>query len=220
MDGLIQAKEEILEHGSIITGQSRQLIDLVRQILLFAATDNGSTHYVLRPLSVSEIMECVKKDVAVLVSSEGFTLQESIEQGLPSVMGDLRALSHCLQNLIANSVKYSGKSRWIGISASYHDPGHHEEVCITVSDRGLGISESELPHIFEPFYRSAKSVDAQIHGTGLGLAVANRIAEAMGGRLSVKSKVNVGSSFTLHLNVVKQEVSTAEEQQPVLTESR
>jgi signal transduction histidine kinase len=220
MDGLIQAKEEVMEHGSIITGQSRQLIDLVRQILLFASTDNGSTRYVLRPLGVSEILDCVKKDVALLVAGEGFTLQERIEPGLPAVMGDVRALSHCLQNLIANAVKYSGKSRWIGISASFHNFGHYEEVRITVSDRGLGISESELPHIFEPFYRSAKSVDAQIHGTGLGLAVANRIAEAMGGRLSVKSKVNVGSSFTLHLNVARQERPIPEERQPVLTESK
>jgi signal transduction histidine kinase len=220
MDGLIQAKEEVIEHGSIITGQSRQLIDLVRQILLFASTDNGSTRYTLRPLGVSEILECVKKDVAVLVAGEGFTLEERVEPGLPPVMGDLRALSRCLQNLIANAVKYSGKSRWIGISASLHALGQHEEVRIIVSDRGLGISESELPHIFEPFYRSAKIVDAQIHGTGLGLAVANRIAEAMGGRLSVKSKVDVGSSFTLHLNVARQGVSSAEEQQTVLTESR
>jgi signal transduction histidine kinase len=132
-------------------------------------------------------------------------------------MGDLQAISHCLQNLISNAVKYSGKSLWIGISASSHYRGSHDEIWITVQDRGVGIGESDLAHIFEPFYRSAKSVDAQIHGTGLGLAVAARIAEAMGGGLSVRSELEVGSAFTLHLRVAKQ--WTAREEQPALSQS-
>ena len=203
-DGLIQAKQDLIEHGSIITDQARQLIDLVRQILMFASADGGTNPYSVRPLAVSEILECVRKDVAVLVDGSGFDIEQDVEDGLPFVMGDLRALSHCLQNLIANAVKYSGKSRWIGISASTHYmASHSEEVWVSVQDRGVGISESDLPHIFEPFYRSAQSVDAQIHGTGLGLAVAKRIAEAMGGRLSVTSEVDVGSVFTLHLHVAK-----------------
>lgn len=204
LDGLILTKQDLIEHGSIITGQARQLIDLVRQILMFASTDSGTNHYSVRPLNVSEVLQSVRKDVAVLVESSGFDVEEHVEAGLPFVMGDKRALSHCLQNLIANAVKYSGESRWIGISASAHHTGTHtDEILIRVQDRGVGISESDLPHIFEPFYRSPKSVDAQIHGTGLGLAVAKRIAEAMGGRLSVASEVDVGSVFTLHLRVAK-----------------
>jgi len=206
LDGLILAKQDLIEHGSIITGQARQLIDLVRQILMFASTDSGTNTnpYSVRPLSVTEILQSVRKDVAVLVESSGFDVEEHVEAGLPFVMGDKRALSHCLQNLIANAVKYCGRIRWIGISASAHYIGSNsEEIRICVQDRGVGISESDLAHIFEPFYRSAKSVDAQIHGTGLGLAVAKRIAEAMGGRLSVTSEVDVGSVFTLHLRVAK-----------------
>lgn len=204
MDGLLTEHSDVIEHGSIITVQTRQLIDLVKQILLFASTDNGTNRYSLRALSISEVVQCVRKDVAVLVEGGGFTLHEQLEPGLPFVMADLRGVSHCLQNLIANAVKYSGNSRWIGISASLHGVGnHHEEVWISVSDRGVGISEADLQHVFEPFYRSAKSVDAQIHGTGLGLAVAKRIAEAMGGRLTVMSEVDVGSTFTLHLTVAR-----------------
>ena len=68
-----------------------------------------------------------------------------------------------------------------------------------MQDHGPGINSAELRHIFEPFYRSPRAVRAQIHGTGLGLTVAARMAEAMGGRLSVTSEVGVGSTFTLHL---------------------
>ena len=138
----------------------------------------------------------------MLVEGAGFTVEQQVQAGMPYVMGDLLALSHCLQNLILNAVKYSGNNRWIGISASVHEvENHHKEVRISIQDHGSGISSSELPYIFKPFYRSPKVVDAQIRGTGLGLAVAKRIAEAMGGRLSVTSEVDVGSTFTLHLPV-------------------
>jgi len=202
MDGLVQTKTDSIAHGSIITSQARQLTDLVKQILLFASTENRTNRYTLRPLQVLGILESVRKNVAVLVEGTGFEVEQQVQSGLPDVMGDLPALSHCLQNLILNAVKYSGKNRWIGISASVHEAKNHiKEVRISVRDRGFGISSSDLPHIFEPFYRSPEVVDAQIHGTGLGLAVAKRIAEAMGGRLSVTSEVGVGSTFTLHLAV-------------------
>jgi len=202
MDGLAQTKADSITHGSIITSQARQLTDLVRQILLFASTENGTNRYTLRPLQVSGILQSVRENVAVLIEGIGFNVEQQLQADLPYVMGDLSALSQCLQNLISNAVKYSGENRWIGISASVHEvKNHHKEVRISVQDHGPGISSSELPHIFEPFYRSPNVVDAQIHGTGLGLAVAKRIAEAMGGKLSVTSKVGVGSTFTLHLPV-------------------
>jgi signal transduction histidine kinase len=200
VDGLVQARADLIAHGSIITSQTRQLIDLVKQILLFASTENGMNRYTLRPLQVLQILQCVRKNVAVMVEGAGFNVKQEVPAGLPYVMGDLSALSHCLQNLIVNAVKYSGRSRWISISAVVHETeNHHKEVRISVQDHGAGISSSELPHIFEPFYRSPKVVDAQIHGTGLGLTVAKRIADAMGGRLSVVSEVGVGSTFALHL---------------------
>jgi signal transduction histidine kinase len=199
-DGLAQTKADLITHGSIITSQARQLTDLVKQILLFASTQNGTNRYTLRPLQVSGILQSVRSNVEVLVEGNGFNVEQQVQADLPYVMGDLSALSQCLQNLISNAVKYSGSNHWIGISASVHEAkNHHKEVRISVQDHGSGIGSSELPHIFEPFYRSPSVVDAQIHGTGLGLAVAKRIAEAMGGRLSVASKVGAGSTFTLHL---------------------
>jgi signal transduction histidine kinase len=114
-------------------------------------------------------------------------------------MADLAVVSQCLQNLIVNAVKFSGESRWIGIRARAEDLGARSELQISVQDKGIGISSADLPHIFEPFFRSPEVNAAQIHGTGLGLTLARQIAEAMGGRLTVTSKPGVGSVFTLHL---------------------
>lgn len=199
-DGLVQTRSDMIAHGSIITSQARQLTDLVRQILLFASTESGTTRYKMRPLQVSAILRSVRENVAVLVDAAGFRLEEHVEPEMPCVLGDLQAISQCLQNLVSNAVKYSGKSGCVGLSASVQETkGHQKDIQISVQDHGPGISAAELAQIFKPFYRSPRVVDAQIHGTGLGLAVAKRIAEAMGGTLTVKSEVGVGSTFTLHL---------------------
>jgi signal transduction histidine kinase len=74
-----------------------------------------------------------------------------------------------------------------------------DEVQIAVSDRGRGIDAQDLPHVFEPFYRGRFAIDRQIHGNGLGLSLVKRIADAHGGRVSVRSSSDQGTTFTLHL---------------------
>src|SRR5581483_7063848 len=139
-----------------------------------------------------------------LLKEADFTVEPQIEPGLPEIMGDLAALSQCLQNLIVNAVKYGGNARWIGVRANLAAAEHgRKEVCISVQDRGIGIAPDDVQRIFEPFYRSPAVTAAQIHGTGLGLPVAKSMAEAMGGRLTVDTELGIGSIFTVHLQVAK-----------------
>jgi signal transduction histidine kinase len=122
-----------------------------------------------------------------------------------------------LHNLISNAVKYGGDDRQITLR-SFTSPGPQRssrEVRISVADRGIGIDSSEIDHIFDPFYRSPRVNAAQIHGTGLGLSLAKRIAESMGGRISVSSELSTGSTFTLHLQIAK-----GEDVQMVMASSR
>jgi signal transduction histidine kinase len=192
-------------YGSLITAQARQLIDLVDQILLFGSMKEGRKGYYLQPLQVREVLEDVRRNTLATFQSSGFTVEWQVPEALPWVLGDPKALSRCLQNLIGNAAKYSGKSRWIGVCAEVYEATHRDkEIRIKVKDRGLGISPSELDRIFEPFYRSPNVLAAQIHGTGLGLSVARHIAEAMGGRVSVTSEVGVGSVFILHLRIAEE----------------
>ncbi|HEY6253355.1 MAG TPA: HAMP domain-containing sensor histidine kinase [Candidatus Angelobacter sp.] len=200
IDGVVAGKQQLSQYGIEIKNQARHLIKLVEQILLFSATRNKGHHYSLRPLRVSDVIETALKDTAGLIEENRFTVEREVAPNLPPIMGDLPALSHCLQNLITNAVKYGGDARWMRISAKANDAsGQYDEVQVSVEDKGLGISAGELRRIFEPFYRS-RSVDAgQIHGTGLGLSLARDIAAAMGGRLTVTSEPGKGSCFTLYL---------------------
>jgi len=202
-DGLVEGKAEMKKYCAVIQDQSRQMSGLVDHILLFASTEDRKNRFVMKGLSVGQILESVLASTKELAQGAGFEIETHVEADLPMVTGDLAAISQCLQNLVGNAIKYSGSSRWIGIHAftAPVESGGRREVRISVSDRGIGIERSELEHVFEPFYRSPRVSALQIHGTGLGLSLAKRIAQTMGGRLSVVSEPSAGSTFTLHLPV-------------------
>jgi signal transduction histidine kinase len=207
-------------YGSIITSQARQLIDLVDQILLFVSMKGGNENYFLQPLDLTEVLDQVRRSTAALFDQRGFAVDFHTQESLPRVLGDIRLLSQCLQNLIGNAVKYSGGSRRISVSSDCEElGGSGKEVRISVHDWGIGISSEELPNVFEPFYRSPRVVAAQIHGTGLGLAVTKHLVEAMRGRVSVVSEEGVGSVFTLHLRIAEESLpeSGAEVENAVTT---
>jgi len=131
-------------------------------------------------------------------------VEERIPEELPPVMADPTLLVQCVQNLIVNAIKYRGESKWVGLSAELHtDSGHANEIWIHVQDHGVGISESDLHHIFDPFYRSPEMLGSHVQGTGLGLTVAKHCITEMGGRLIVASALHEGSTFTVQLPVAE-----------------
>lgn len=200
-DGLPADKDRLREEGTIIVSQAMRLMNLGDQLLLYASTENP--RHDMRKLSAAEVIDDALKNTSVLVQQGEFSLERDIQPGLPALCGDLSLLSQCLQNLISNAVKYSGQSRWVGVSALVAETlrAGQKEIQIRVRDCGLGISAQDLPHVFEPFYRSRRPAVSRIRGSGLGLSIAKSCAEACGGLLSVASEEGAGCVFTLHLPV-------------------
>ncbi len=204
-DGVVGSKEQVSRYGSVIRRQSRQITELVNQILLFASTKERHQRLVVHPLQVEKLVAAVVESSGQMLRDANFQAEQQVPPNLPEVAADDNALSQCLQNLVANAVKYGGAARWLCVRAvAGEGSGHVPEVRISVEDKGIGIDASEISRIFEPFYRSPAVTEAQIHGTGLGLSVAKSLVEAMGGKLTVKSKRGAGSTFTLHLPVAKE----------------
>jgi signal transduction histidine kinase len=202
-DGVITVPEAVVRYGGIVRRQSRNMTELVDKILMFASTEDRRLHQTLEPLNIGSAVEELLNTFETRIRDAGFSITTEIEPGLPPVLGNRVAIGQCLNSLIDNAIKYSGTSREIELravaaplSSSRSVPG----VQITVFDRGSGIDASDMPRIFEPFYRSPRVQAAQIHGTGLGLSLARRMAESMGGKLTARSEVGRGSAFTLHLN--------------------
>jgi len=210
-DGFALSREGLFEQGSVITDQANQLMAIVDQVLLFAATRQAKPTYFLREIYVNDVIEEALRSTQSLIEGAGFSVETKIEADLPPVIADLSVLSQCLQNLIVNAVKYSTTNNWISISARM-DPDENT-VLMSVQDRGIGIDRADLTHIFDPFYRSPQVVGARIQGTGLGLSIAKRSAEVFGGQLTVSSQIGVGSVFTVHMPIagaVRHEASSTE----------
>jgi len=202
-DGVIVAEQQMKQYGTLIREQGRRLAEMVEQILLFAGQEKGSRRYEFRPVSMNEVIDAVLAESAPLIEAAGFTVEKHVEGNLAPVMADTGALAVCIRNLISNALKYGAANRWMGIWAATGAGGEESEIQVTVEDRGPGIEADDLHHIFEPFYRGNAGATVQTYGTGLGLSLAKDIAEAMGGRLSVRSAPGQGSSFTLHLPVFR-----------------
>jgi two-component system sensor histidine kinase SenX3 len=210
-DGVVTNERQLVRYATVIKNQSKQLIHLVEQVLLFAATRQSRQHYNLRPLQVSEVIDAVCENTASLAKRGNISVERRIQPNLPLVNADFAALSQCLQNLITNAVKYGGSGRWIGIRTGVAAEGPDaSEVRITVEDKGIGIDSEAMRHIFEPFYRSPVVAGSQIRGTGLGLTLAKGMVEAMGGRLTVVSETGNGTAFTIHLPIPVQSDSVRE----------
>jgi signal transduction histidine kinase len=203
VDGVVEDEKQLLRYGGMIRTQARRLHHLVEQVLRFAAIQRRTTSYTIRQLKIADVIDEVLENMAILITASGFTVERMIDPHLPMVRADFGVLSQCLENLISNAVKYGGESKWIGIQATLSDEEAKEPMInVTVEDHGIGVDPQELRYIFEPFYRSPKVLESQVHGTGLGLALAKNFARTMGGGLTVASKPGKGSAFTIHIPAV------------------
>ncbi|HXG55142.1 MAG TPA: ATP-binding protein [Vicinamibacterales bacterium] len=149
---------------------------------------------VARPaLQLSEVVTEAADLIVALAEAADLAVDVSIESGI-FVRGDAVRLQQVVLNLGENAVKYSHAGGRIAIGLTRHG----SDAVLTVTDSGVGIDHSDLPHIFERFYRSRRAGHGA-EGTGLGLAIARRIVEAHGGRIAVQSRPNAGASFTVRL---------------------
>ena len=195
--GVVEDPERVRRYGDAIQIEGRRLGEMVERVLHFAGIEAGR---VARSPVAIEPLVAEAVDAALAHERETFTVERNISADLPQVLGDATALRSAIQNLVANAMKYGGADRWIGIRADFaHEGRHRREVRITVEDHGGGVDPADLPHIFEPFYRGADATTRQIQGSGLGLALVRRIAEAHRGRVTVVTRAGAGSAFTLHL---------------------
>lgn len=198
-DGLVD-RESLREEGLHIIEQATRLMNLGDQILLYASAKRNGPRREMCELTADEVVDNAVNSTLVLLNQSHVVLERDIEPGLPHLHGDLFLLTQCVQNLISNAVKYGAESRWVGISAVLGESyGIGPDIRIGVRDRGPGINNEDLQHVFEPFFRGRRAAVSKIPGSGLGLSIAKRYAEGCGGSLSVASEEGVGCVFTLHM---------------------
>ncbi|HEV8157703.1 MAG TPA: HAMP domain-containing sensor histidine kinase [Pyrinomonadaceae bacterium] len=200
-DGVVNEEKQVLLYGNLIKREGKKLSAMVEQILAFAGARSGNRKYDLRQTNVEEIIEAALSECKSLIDEKDFSIEKEIAENLPNVIADKAALSQAIQNLIANSIKYGNGNKWLKITAQ----NGGDKIKIAVEDRGIGIAPKDLKHVFEPFFRSERVIDEQIHGNGLGLSLVKQTVEAHGGTIEVKSEIGKGSRFTIELKSKKVE---------------
>ena len=203
-EGVVQDHPQVKKYGDLVRVEGRRLSDMVEQILELAGIHSGQRSFALRPVPVLPLLHDVVRSSSTLIDDAGIDVEFDVPETLPPVLGEDAALRRVFQNLVGNAIKYGASGRWIGVS------GRHDgrEVAISVADRGIGIPPAEQARIFDAFYRAPNVVDLQIQGAGLGLSLVQRIVEAHGGRISVRSTEGAGSIFTVHLPAASEELVT------------
>jgi heavy metal sensor kinase len=174
--------------------QAQRLRRIVEMLLFLARADAESLTPQLEPLSLSSWLEECRTRWSTHARADDLRMDCPADDPL-SVRAQAALLDQLVDNLLENACKYSPAGTPITLRLGRE----RDRVFLSVADKGCGIPAEDLPHIFEPFYRSASARRLGIGGVGLGLAVARRIAVALGGSLDVKSTVPGGSQFTLRL---------------------
>ena len=124
---------------------------------------------------------------------------------VPRVQGDAGVLQSALQNAVGNAVNYGTKGSTVEIDLA----ATPRTVRVTVADRGIGIDASDLPQVFEPFFRGRRAVESRVRGSGIGLSVVQRIVEAHGGEVGLAARDGGGVVLTVELPALPDAEATA-----------
>jgi signal transduction histidine kinase len=178
--------------------ETEKLSQLVDNVLDFARLESGRSVFQLQRIDMAEVAREALETFRPRLEHQGFKVEVEIPAHLPAVMGDERALTQCLLNLLDNAVKYSRDRRELRISAGTRE----SRVTVSVADRGIGIEPGDQHRVFEKFVRLETGLVHDVKGAGLGLALVNQIMRAHHGHVELVSTPGGGSTFTLVLPVV------------------
>ena len=186
------------EYGDFIETESRRLTQLINNILDFASIESGRKTYRFERSDLREVVEATLRTFEVRLRKEGFRLHlEGIDAPLPTVVIDAGDIGRSLSNLLDNAIKYSRDARDIGVSLRRDG----DFIVISVRDHGIGIPRSEQRKIFDRFHRVSTGLVHDVKGSGLGLAIVRHIVEAHHGKVTVESRPDEGSTFSIHLPI-------------------
>ncbi len=175
-----------------IESEVKRMTRLVGDLLLLAQADSGRLPLVETPVELGTLALEVYRQAKVLATQVELKLDRI---DAVRVMGDADRLKQLLLNLVTNAIKYTTAGGKIAISV-VHEGAY---VFLKVSDTGIGIPKDDLAHIFDRFYRVDKARAREMGGAGLGLSIAQWIAEAHHGRIWAESEVGKGSVFTVQI---------------------
>ena len=177
----------------------RRLLGLINDVLNYAKVDAGRVEYDIRPTPVREAFEATEPVIQPLAAAKGIVLEVEACDAALVAAADPDKLQQVLVNLLSNAVKFTEPGGRVMAACDGHDGQDEGVLRIRVRDTGVGIPADRLDAIFDPFVQVDTRLTRTAGGTGLGLAISRDLARGMGGELTARSEIGVGSEFTLTL---------------------
>ncbi|KTC85937.1 two-component sensor histidine kinase [Legionella drozanskii LLAP-1] len=184
------------EYLGDILSSSRHLLQLINDILDLAKVESGKMEFHPETIDINQVITEVCDILRTLIAKSKIHLSIDVDPHINKIIIDPAKLKQVLYNYISNAIKFTQDEGTIAIRVS---PEGADFFRLEVEDSGIGISEKDIPKLFAEFQQLDSSLNKKYQGTGLGLALTRRIAEALGGEVGVKSVVAKGSTFYIIL---------------------
>jgi len=181
--------------------ETRRLERLINDLQELSKAEAGYLPIKLEAVNLRPLLESLVQKFSDQLLEDGPVLRLECPDQLPPVRADIDRVEQVLVNLIGNALTYT-KAGSITVRAWREPEGANRLVprlWIAVIDTGIGIAPQDLPHVFERFWRAEKSRNQHTGGTGIGLAISQRLIELQGGQIEVESQLGVGSTFRFYL---------------------
>lgn len=196
-DGDLNEKQS--RYVELAERSSRILLEHINDVLQIERLDSGDREVEIEPFDLNDFAPSLLDSLRPLADQSMVQLRHVHEGATNLVFGDQRALRQVLTNLIGNAIKYSSSGEVILRTKSSAVDGNQANVKFAVEDSGIGISKNDQEHIFDDFVTLGSPYERTTTGTGLGLGIARRLVNRMGGALTCESDVGKGSTFAFEV---------------------
>lgn len=212
MNGILGFSEVLLdtelnteqrEYAQVLHSSGQNLLTIINDVLDFSKIEAGRMELMVAPFSPRVLVGEVAKLYAENARAKGIALEIDVDAGVPSlVVGDMARLRQVISNLVNNAVKFTSAGQVVIAAAAPRVPAEGTVTLrIAVRDTGIGVEESSVGRLFEPFTQADGSITRQFGGTGLGLAICKRLVDLMKGRIGASGKPGEGSEFWIEVDL-------------------
>jgi signal transduction histidine kinase/CheY-like chemotaxis protein len=205
----IDDKERVADCLKKITSSSKHLLSLINEVLDMSKIESGKIDMAEEDFNLSELIDNLLAMIKSQIQAHNHELVVNINNvEHEQVIGDSLRIQQLFVNLMSNAIKYTPDGGTIKLAITEKPASQLRVGCyeIVVEDNGIGMSEEYMDSLFEPFTRAKDERIGNVQGTGLGMAIAKNIVNMMGGNISVESRLNEGTKFTVTLYMKLQDV--------------
>jgi len=197
--------DKLLERGWLQRAKERSqsLLALVNDLLVINKIEAGKVAQKMEPVQAARLIRKIVDFMKPEADKRRVSFAIRLPEDLPAVRADLQDMEKLFTNLIGNAIKYNVDNGSVTIGGAVDE----NYVGIHIQDTGIGIAESDLPRIFDDFYRVENEQTSRISGTGLGLTIAKKIVDSHFGHIEVRSQPGRGSTFSVYLPYVRQKTA-------------